>query len=40
MLVAKGMDIIQPGLTPLPQPLLCAQVHAVGYVLHGPQLVK
>ena len=32
--------VTQPGFTPLSQTMLCAQVHAVGDVLHGPQLEK
>lgn len=36
----QWQKVIWPGLAPLSQPVLCAQIHAVGYILHRPQLEK
>lgn len=40
MLLLRSQKLVRPGLTPLSQPMPCVQVHAVGDVLHGPQLEK
>lgn len=37
---AKEETVFLPGLAPLLQPMLHAQVHSVGHILHGPQLKK